>query len=110
LGSQQGYLKRLEVKAVALAHRGAIGTHAMPFKTKTDALTGILVLPRETHTQPTGWQVLLHRGETEGSVAVDLAGIPLAGSRDGGQQLSKPTKGETFSGLSLLAPQEDLLV
>ena len=110
LGSQQGYLKRLEVKAVALAHRGAIGTHAMPFKTKTDALIGILVLPRETHTQPAGWQVLLHRGETEGSLAVDLAGIPLAGSRDGGQQLSKPAKGETFSGLSLLAHQEDLLL
>ncbi len=107
LASQQGYLKILESQAVALAHRGAIGTHAMPFKTKMDALCGILVL--KDHPQTEGYQVLLHQTESESCAVVDVMEIPLGGRTDGGKQLSKPPKGQGFLNLSLLAPQDQLL-
>ncbi len=107
LGSQQGYLKILESQAVALAHRGAIGTHAMPFKVKNDTLCGILVL--QDHPQLEGYQVLLHRAESESCAVVDVMEIPLGGRTEGGKQLSTPPKGQGFSSLSLLAPQDQLL-
>lgn len=102
LVSQQGYVKRLAVRALRLSNPGDLGLQAMHFATKTDGLAGI------TPAFPGIDITLLTSAERSGILPVD--DVPT-GSKDGvGDRLFKLTKGEKVTALtiaSLPQPEED---
>jgi DNA gyrase subunit A len=86
LVSQQGYAKRLAANQLRLATRGEIGSQAMQFSTKTDALLG--VVPAIPNTEVT----VVTSAERVARVPIQAA--PLKGKDDPGQKLLKLNRQE----------------
>ncbi|RMG05992.1 MAG: DNA topoisomerase 4 subunit A [Cyanobacteria bacterium J055] len=96
LVSRQGYTKRLALNLLRLANRGEIGTQAVRFTSKTDAIVGMVP------AIPNAEAMLLTRGDR--FLRLPLDPLP-AGNRDSAGQRLKLKAGEAIVDVVLSLPE-----
>jgi DNA gyrase subunit A len=98
----KGYAKRVRAASIRLSTRGSIGTQAITYKAKGDALVAIMAIALETETAVT----LLVSGAGENPetrlVEVGVAQIPLEPANGQGKAIAKLAKGEQVTQAALL--------
>ncbi|HIK33507.1 MAG TPA: DNA topoisomerase 4 subunit A [Oscillatoriales cyanobacterium M59_W2019_021] len=96
LVSRQGYTKRLALNLLRLANRGEIGTQAVRFTSKTDAIVGMVP------AIPNAEAMLLTRGDR--FLRLPLDPLP-SGNRDSAGQRLKLKAGEAIVDVVLSLPE-----
>ncbi|HEY9844740.1 MAG TPA: DNA gyrase subunit A, partial [Candidatus Caenarcaniphilales bacterium] len=86
LVSRQGYVKRMPVHVLRFAHLGEIGTQAIQFVTKSDALAAITPAPATAE--------VAFLSDANHATYLAIEAIPLWGKEGPGTHLLKVNKGE----------------
>jgi DNA gyrase subunit A len=96
LVSQLGYAKRMPVSALRRANRGDIGTQALSFISKSDALAGMVLAPEEAEVA-----VVTNNQRV---VRIPVDSVNLWGKEGKGDRLPSLKDNEKIITLTLLAP------
>jgi len=96
LVSQLGYAKRMPVSALRRANRGDIGTQALSFISKSDALAGMVLAPEEAEVA-----VVTNNQRV---VRIPVDSVNLWGKEGKGDRLPSLKENEKIITVTLLAP------
>ena len=95
LVSQMGYAKRMPLRALRRANRGDIGTQALYFNTKSDALAGIVIAPAAADI------ALLT--STHRVIRLPVDSVTLLGKDGKGERIPSLNPDETITTATILA-------